>query len=100
MTHWLQIGGMRIREAYERKQWENLSKYLEQHQGSNATVYIKNTGDIYARIIKLECEQSYNDIEIDCNSCFDGSIRYLNSRPNNIEISKLQLDYYMSKGVN
>jgi hypothetical protein len=100
MTHWLQIGGIKIRSEYEIKQWYHLKEYIEQHEGSKATVYVKTTGDMFARIIKLECDQNYNELDLDCNSCFSGSIRHFNGRPNNIEISKLQLDYYTSKGVN
>jgi hypothetical protein len=97
MTHWLIIGGTRIRAEHEKKQWDNLKGYLKQHKGSKATVYLKTTGDIFCRIVKLECDQNYNDLELDVNSGFSSSIRRLNSRPNNIELSRMQLDYYFNR---
>jgi hypothetical protein len=97
MTHWLVIGGTRIRAEHEKKQWDNLKEYLEQYKDSKATVYLKTTGDMFVRIVKLECDQNYKDLDLDCNSCFSGSIRHLNSRPNNIELSRMQIDYYFNR---
>lgn len=91
-THWLQFGGMKIKTDYERQQWDHLKEYLEKYPDSNATVYLKDTGDVFARIIKLECSQNYNDLDLDCNSCFNGSIKHLNYKPNlnNLSVSKLE----------
>ena len=54
MVHWLQIGGMKIREKDEIKQWGNLNEYIQKYPLSKSQVWLKTTGDMYARFIKLE----------------------------------------------
>lgn len=92
ITHWLQLGGIKTRLDNEKKQWSNLVEYNKNNE-CEITIYKKNTGDMYATIVKLMCNQKYNDLELDCNAG-DGSIKHLNSRPNNIDICKKQLDYF------
>jgi len=96
ITHWLQLGGMNIGSENEKKQWNNLIEYVKNNE-SEIIVYNKNTGDIYSKVIKLICIESYNDMDLDVNSNFDGSIRHLNSKPKNIEICRKQLDYFQEK---
>jgi hypothetical protein len=97
MTHWLHLGGMKLSCTEEQKQWDNLNKYIKTHKNCKATVYNKTTGDMFCRIVKLECNQNYNKLNLDCNSMSIGSIRHLNSRPNNIELCKMQLDYFVNR---
>jgi hypothetical protein len=97
MVHWLQIGGIKSSMKNEDIQWANLKKYLEEYPESKAVVYIKETGDIFCKVVKLECSQNYNDLDLDCNSMFNGSIRHLNHKPNDIALCRLQLDYYFNR---
>jgi hypothetical protein len=96
-VHWLEIGGIRINMKDEDKQWDHLKKYLSDYPESKATVYIKNTGDLFARVVRLECKQNYRDLDLECNSCSDCSIRQLNYKPQNIEICKKQIDYFFNR---
>ena len=57
MIHWLQIGGMKSSLDNEQKQWNNLKQYLNDYPNSRAEIYYKTTGDMFARFIRLECEQ-------------------------------------------
>jgi len=101
MVHWLQIGGMKIREKDEIKQWGNLNEYIQKYPLSKSQVWLKTTGDMYARFIKLECEQSYDELDLDCNSISDGSIKRLGNKPSNVEVSSKGIecffDYYSCK---
>ena len=99
MVHWLQVGGMRTSLKNENRQWENIQTYLEEYPNSKATVYYKETGDLFCRIVKLECKQNYRDLDLDCNSG-DGSVRHLNYRPNDLTESAVQIDYYVNRARN
>lgn len=94
MIHWLQIGG--IKEHYEHKQWENLKEYLNKYSESNIEVWVKFTGDMFAKFIRLKCNQNYCDLDLDCNSGFKGSIKHLNNKPNNIELSIHSRDWFIN----
>lgn len=96
-VHWLEFGGIRIAMKDEDKQWDYLKEYLSKYPESNATVFIKNTGDLFARVVRLECKQNYTDLDLLCNSMSEGSIRHLSYKPKNIEICKKQVDYYFSR---
>lgn len=87
MIHWLKFGGYRVSLKSEAKQWLNLGEYLQKYPDSKATVFIKTTGDIFEKAVKLECGQNYQELDLDCNSMFDGSIRRLYSKPGNIKPS-------------
>jgi hypothetical protein len=101
MIHWLQIGG--IKERNENKQWDNLSEYLNKYPESKIEVWVKFTGDMYAKFIKLECNQTYHDLDLLCNSCSNGSIKHLNNKPSNIELSSHSgdwfIEYYKNKNM-
>ena len=97
MTHWLEIGGTRISTKNEDMQWDHLKKYLSEYPESKATVYIKNTGDLFATVVRLECKQNYRDLDLECNSGSDGSIRHLNYKPKNIELCRMQTDYFFNR---
>jgi hypothetical protein len=96
MTHWLQIGGMKVSQKAEDRQWNNLQQYLSDYSESKATVYYKETGDIFCRIVKLECNQNYRDLDLYCNGG-DGSVRHLDYKPKDLALSKLQLDYFVNR---
>ncbi len=96
-VHWLEIGGIGIDMKDEDNQWDRLKKYLSEYPESKATVYNRNTGNLFARVVKLECKQNYRDLDLDCNSMSNGSIRHLNYKPKNIELCKVQIDYFFNK---
>ena len=96
MVHWLQVGGMRTSHKNEVIQWENIKTYLDEYPNSKATVYYKETGDMFCRIVKLECGQNYQDLDLDCNGG-DRSVRHFDHKPNDIKVSAMQLEYYLDQ---
>jgi hypothetical protein len=96
-VHWLQIGGMRVSPENERKQWSNLKKYLEIYPNSKAVVYHKDFGDMFCRVVRLECLQNYRDLDLDCNSLSKGSIKHLNYKPQDINETRVTIDYYLNE---
>lgn len=94
-VHWLELGGIKVIDENEKKQWRQIKGYLEKYPESNATVYLKDTGDVFKRFVKLECSQSYNDLDLDCNSMLNGSIRHLDHKPNSNEISETRLEHFI-----
>lgn len=93
MVHWLEIGKF---SDNEKKQWQSLNKYLTKYQESKATLFYKNNS-FDGNIIKLECKQNYNNLDLECNSFFDGSIHHLERKPRNISLSRLQVDYFVNR---
>ncbi len=81
--HWLKIDGMwdttRISKAYK-----NLKEYLEKYPESKITSYIPTKGFLLDQYFCLECKQNYRDLDLDCNSMFDGSLIRLKRKPCNI----------------
>ena len=96
MTHWLQIGGTRVSQKAEDRQWNNLQEYLSDYPESKATIYLKETGDLFCKIVKLECNQNYRDLDLYCNGG-DGSAKHLNHKPNDLVLCKLQIDYFINR---
>jgi len=88
MVHWLEYGGIRSTATREMKQLEELQRYLSENPTAKAEGYLKTTGDMYAKIVRLECNQSYNDLDLDCNSMFDKSLKRYAHKPSNIEYSE------------
>lgn len=84
--HWLKIDGLwetkNIIKAYK-----NLKKYLTKYPKSKITQYLSNRM-MFDRYLCLECEQNYIDLDLDCNSSFDGSLIHLKGRPVMITQSK------------
>jgi hypothetical protein len=97
MIHWLQLGGKNISLKNEEKQWNNLKQYINTYKDSKITIYQKTTGDIFCRIIKLECNQNYNDLDLECNSGYNYSIKHFNGRPSNIELCNIPFEYFINR---
>lgn len=76
-THWL-----KIEDDMVEKVWKNLKKYKEKYD-CNIEVFYRETNFIN-KVIKLECNQSYQDLDLDVNSMSDGSLTRLLSKPKNI----------------
>jgi len=92
-THWLGVGGIRKTLLEEDQQWKNLKYYIDNYPESTVTIFFKETGrDLFEKIVKLECDQNYQNLELDCNSGFNTSFRHLSYKPKGLEICKLSLD--------
>ena len=98
-VHWLEVGGKRFTISDEDVQWGYLKDYMLKYPDSKITVYNRNAGDLFARVVKLECKQKYRDLDIDCNSGFTHSIRRLDRKPNNIEPCRVQSDYFFNRSA-
>lgn len=85
--HWLKIDGM-WNEVKTNKAYQNLLEYIEQYPDVKITMFVSEN-NLFHRYFCLECSQSYNDLDLDCNSLFDGSLIHLNRKPANIELSTL-----------
>lgn len=85
-VHWLKIDGYSALKETA-KQFYAVEKYLNDYSNSNAMLYQYDSGS-YNWIIRLECEQCYNDLDIDVNS---GSteLERLSVKPKNIGREKI-----------
>lgn len=93
-THWLKIDF-----RYESRngiEWKNLKRYVDNYD-CNITVFYYDS-NFMNKVIKLECNQSYNDLNLDVNSMSDGSFICLRQKPNNITKAKA-VDYFFEKYV-
>lgn len=83
-VHWLIVNRL---SKDDKKQIESIKNYIANHKGSMATVFFRNSGT-FEWIIKLECFECYNDLELDVNS-FSTGLRRIYAKPQNIhEASK------------
>lgn len=80
-VHWLKIDGYADIEETAR-QFLAIENYLNAYPKSQAIMYQYYSGS-FNRIVRLECDQKYNDLDMDVNS---GSTRLerLSSKPKNI----------------
>ena len=69
-------------------QLEELRQYLRNDPTAKVEGYFKNTGDVFAKVVRLECEQSYIDLDLECNSMSSMSLKHLTHKPPNIEYSE------------
>lgn len=78
--HWLLIKGISRPES-TRKQWNNVKEFIDKYPESKVTVYNREYGNIFDKLLCLETSQCYNDLDLDCNSFFDGSLNRLDRKP-------------------
>ena len=81
-VHWLIVDRL---SKDDKKQIESIKNYILNHQGSKATVFFRNSGT-FEWIVKLECFQCYDDLELDVNS-FSTGLRRVYTKPQNIHES-------------
>lgn len=76
--HWLKIDGVRS----EDRQYKEIDKYLKAYPEAKATMFLYKYG-MFNRVVKLECSQNYNDLDMIVNS---GShpLRRLTQKPKDI----------------
>jgi hypothetical protein len=78
-VHWLKIDGTTLDDA---KQYNEVIKYLDKYPNAKALMY-RCEYHLFHRIVRLECEQSYNDLDMMVNS-FSNNLRRLRSKPKNL----------------
>lgn len=80
--HWLKINGTHSEE----RQYAEIDKYLKNYPNAKATIY-QYDYDLFNKVVLLECEQNYNDLDMNINS---GShpLRRLTQKPKNISNPK------------
>lgn len=95
-THWLKID-FRY-ESRDGKEWKNLKEYADNYDCKISIFYYDY---IFAsKVIKLECNQSYQELDLDVNSMSDGSLFYLKHKPKNItQYSNKDINYFYNNYV-
>ena len=91
-TYWLKIDYRY--ESHNGIEWKNLKRYADNYD-CNITVFCYDS-NFMDKVIKLECNQLYNDLDLDVNSMSDGSFIYLKQKPNNITKAK-DINYFFEK---
>ena len=89
MVHWLEFDGIRCRVDKKEQQLAELRRYMQKYPTTTVKGYWKTTGDMFAKFVRLECNQSYNDLDMDVNSSFDKSLHRHSRKPSNIEYSEI-----------
>lgn len=80
-VHWLKIDGYSKLEETA-SQFFAIENYLNKYQNASAILYQYDSGS-FDWIVRLECEQCYNDLDMDVNSC-STRLERLSSKPKNI----------------
>ena len=80
-THWL-----KIEDDMVKKVWIRLKEYKNRYDCS-MQVFYKET-NLISKYIKLDCNQSYQDLDLDVNSISDEGLRHLSCKPKDICMQK------------
>lgn len=88
-THWLRIDLNRD----EKQQWEQLKDYWNKYDCS-MTVYYYDYNPLTEKAIKLDCNQSYQDLDLDVNSMSSRSLKRVKAKPTNITVYNKGIDYF------
>ena len=80
-VHWLKIDGY-AKCKDEALQFLAIENYLNAYPNASAILYQYDSGSLNW-IVRLECEQCYNDLDMDVNSGSTRMVR-LSSKPKNI----------------
>lgn len=95
-VHWLKIN--LSNETSDGKEWNNLKEYKDKYD-CNMNVFYYDNNPLTEKVIKLECNQNYNDLDLDVNSMNDGSLIRLKSRPKNITQYSKDIYYFFDKKI-
>jgi len=95
-VHWLKID--LSNETREGREWSILKEYKEKYD-CNMTVFYYDNNPLTEKVIKLDCNQNYNDLDLDVNSMNDGSLIRLKSRPKNITQYGKDINYFFDKKI-
>lgn len=88
-THWLRID----LNNDEIKQWEQLKDYWNKYDCS-MTVYYYDYNPLTEKAIKLDCNQSYQDLDLDVNSMSSGSLKRVKAKPTNITVFNKGIEHF------
>lgn len=88
-THWLRID----LNNDERKQWQQLKDYWNKYDCS-MTVYYYDYNPLTEKAIKLDCNQSYQDLDLDVNSMSSGSLKRVKAKPTNITAYNKGIEHF------
>lgn len=88
-THWLRID----LNNDEIKQWEQLKNYWNKYDCS-MTVYYYDYNPLTEKVIKLDCNQSYQDLDLDVNSMSSGSLKKIKNKPTNITVYNKSIEHF------
>lgn len=80
-VHWIKINRYCSYEEIAKQFWE-IENYLESHPTATARLYQYDSGS-YNLIVKLECNQHYNKLDLEVNS-LSTELQRLTSKPKNI----------------
>jgi len=87
-THWL-----KYTIWCDNKEIEDINNYIEKYPSTKAVVHpYKYNCD---KAIKLVCEQSYQDLDLDVNSMGTNLIR-LTRKPNNLQVKSIDFKTWYS----
>lgn len=90
-THWL-----RFNSFDEKKQWQNLKEYKDKYD-CYMTVFYYDYNPLTDKVVKLDCNQSYQELDLDVNSMSDGSFKKLTAKPTNVTPYNKGIDYFFNK---
>ena len=94
-VHWLKIN---CYVSDDDKQYMEIQNYLNNYPEAKATLYFYNSG-LYSKIVKLECSQCYNDLDMFVNSMSNSLVR-LKQKPHNItEMKPFEIPEYIKKKI-
>jgi len=88
-THWLRIDT----NNDEIKQWKQLKDYWNKYDCS-MTVYYYDYNPLTEKVIKLDCNQSYQDLDLDVNSMSSGSLKRVKAKPTNITVYNKGIEHF------
>ncbi|MCI9016132.1 MAG: hypothetical protein HFJ53_03065 [Clostridia bacterium] len=92
-THWLKMNIDTIEKV-----WIRLKEFKEKYN-CNMEVFYKET-NLVIKYIKLECNQSYQDLDLDVNSITDEGLWHLSRKPNDIYKYKYPIEYFFKEYIN
>ena len=94
-VHWLKIDGT-VSDRDEKRQYQEIQSYIDRYPEAKVTMYLYEY-HLFHRIIKLECNQNWNDLDLDANT---GShrLRRLSRKPDNIGYEQpFKIPEYLNK---
>ena len=77
--HWLKVDGY---SSDESDQLFEIEEYLRKYPSSKITIH-QYTNDLFHKVVLLECEQDYSNLDMKVNSGFN-NLKRLSRKPRNI----------------
>lgn len=91
-THWLKIEDDMIEQV-----WIRLKEYKDKYE-CNMEVFYKDT-NLINKFIKLECNQSYQDLDLDVNSLSDNGLKHLAAKPKMIHPYNCPIEEFFKRNI-